>query len=1367
MSWACEEIADRKLRAATDRTAYELHLAALEWSLSEPIIINGPEDLKSTGWKDRGLTPFAHQINNLITFCRRLPVTLLADDVGLGKTISAGLILAELIARKRVQRALVLCPKILAPQWVAELDQNFGIVAKDVTGAALAAELKRSCPVIVTTYDSARSHLDKIERGDFQLCIMDEAHKLRNLHGTAKPPVMALKVQEALKRDIFKYCVMLTATPIQNRVWDLYSLIDLLKAAEGKPNPLGNANEFNARYIDPSSSGRKLKPKQAELFRREVRNCLTRNRRQDCQLPFPTRRVKLQPVRLTLDEQDLLKLVANHIEGMSGLAQVSISQALLSSPRALAAQAENMARNNTLDKDAAELIRLIARRITQPAKLAALFKLIDALRQGNPTSWRCIIFTVRKETQEMIGEALVEQGIACGFIRGGDPQANQRDIAAFREDLPRKHVIISTDAGAEGVNLQVANVLINYDLPWNPMVVEQRIGRVQRLGSKFEYVEVLNLVAAGTVEDRIVARLTEKLQGISQAVGDIEGILDAGEIEDEGEESFEAMIRKLVVRSLKGFDVERQVAMKEKDIEKARQLYEEQKKEIDRQLGGGGEDSQQIRPMPNIARKEPKMPYRDFVLGAKRADGLTVEQKGKDRYEVTGPRRVTEKITLAELSSSDLAGHLFAEQHIKPFYPGMPEFERLVQRWVDRDAHSIVDAVPGAAGRAQNLAVDWCRQFPGLDFVSANYLPEATSFQGAVHVKARAGNGVDSYEKILRGRVPTQDGHPPLSRDGQATTIANDLNVSSVLPQFDAAIRTAVDRDSELGQFCAYYENRLAESLGEAGTDPARRAKVTSDFQPYVQAEVHGLEGIRYDTGPLDVVYRIEGHEYRSQLSVIPAAHHVLKGPGVEQCVLTQSNWPTDCLGTCQATGKRALRHRLVASSSGRIAIPGHILKCEETGDELLPDELGTCSITQKQVSKSILAKSELTGALAIASKLSKCPITGKIALPSELVPCDVTGVVAAPEALEQCSITGKRAVRSVMMKCEWTGDWVLCSETGVSDYSGKTVAKKFLNPSQRSTQRIGMPNEFGRCEETGRYLLLDELGRSDRTGKIVDDSLLVLSASGRKALASELVKCQETESLLLPDEMSICSATNRNVSHSQLVRHDITGLPVLKRLTEVCDVTKKRVLQSELVECLLTKRRVLPSEIETCAVSGRKALRSEMIRSDVSGRFALPSETFHSAVSGKVGLPEEIAICQWLGMRVLKMEMGRCELTGLPISKRNLNAKNQLLPLADLLDMKFAEELDAAQMIPMLQSLDPAFETTTRLAAVQAPDRNVYAIVASVLKRGWFLKSPRLVGAVVSLEGTPRILGIGVRGQRDRNKEFVYEETLHFERKT
>jgi SNF2 family DNA or RNA helicase len=161
------------LRRRSSPEEFKIYRAGLEWDLTEPIVIEDADDFKSAPrWKDR-LTPFYHQVTNLITFCRRLPVTLLADDVGLGKTISAGLVISELASRSRVSKVLVVCPKILGPQWQSELKEKFDIPAKFVTGKDLIDADFEEFGAIITTYNSARLYLDRIPEDRFQMLVLD------------------------------------------------------------------------------------------------------------------------------------------------------------------------------------------------------------------------------------------------------------------------------------------------------------------------------------------------------------------------------------------------------------------------------------------------------------------------------------------------------------------------------------------------------------------------------------------------------------------------------------------------------------------------------------------------------------------------------------------------------------------------------------------------------------------------------------------------------------------------------------------------------------------------------------------------------------------------------------------------------------------------------------------------------------------------------------------------------------------------------------------------------------------------------------------------------------------------------------------
>ncbi len=215
--------------------------------------------------------------------------------------------------RRRVSRTLVLCPSILRHQWIEELESKVGIIGRTAVGQELDRELRGRAPVVVTTYESARFRLNKIAPTDFDLIILDEAHKLRNLHGTQKAPLIAEQLHRVLERRLFKYVLMLTATPIQNRLWDLYSLIDCLTVAKGHKIPLGTPGQFAAEYIADGQAARNLRPGTQEKFRAALRKYIVRTSRRDAQLSFPDRKVEMFRVTATPVERELQRILAGRI----------------------------------------------------------------------------------------------------------------------------------------------------------------------------------------------------------------------------------------------------------------------------------------------------------------------------------------------------------------------------------------------------------------------------------------------------------------------------------------------------------------------------------------------------------------------------------------------------------------------------------------------------------------------------------------------------------------------------------------------------------------------------------------------------------------------------------------------------------------------------------------------------------------------------------------------------------------------------------------------------------------------------------------------------------------------------------------------
>ena len=284
---------------------------------------------------------------------------------------------------------------------------------------------------------------------------------------------------------------------------------------------------------------------------------------------------------------------------------------------------------------------------------------------------------------------------------------NQETLARFRQNPPDCHVIVSTEAGSEGVNLQVANVLVNYDLPWNPMIVEQRIGRVQRLASEHAKVGVFNIMLRGTFEEYIVGRLMEKLQMASHAIGDIESLLEASGIsgEDEnGATGFDEKIRQLVIAALAGKDVEAATRQAEQSIADAKSELEREEASINNMLGGmdGAEYVGPRAPtLPGVVRS---MEPRDFTLAAFKSFGARVTPVSPNLYlaEENGGR---EHIRFVESTGAGVRSTLYA--------PGTAAFLRLVGRVIATGIYDVEDLDQNPAKESEELTRRWILTFDG------------------------------------------------------------------------------------------------------------------------------------------------------------------------------------------------------------------------------------------------------------------------------------------------------------------------------------------------------------------------------------------------------------------------------------------------------------------------------------------------------------------------------------------------------------------------------------------------------------------------------------------------------------------------------
>lgn len=427
---------------------------------------------------------------------------LLSDEVGLGKTIEAGLVIKELLTRGMVKKFLVLTVPSLVDQWEEELSDKFGLAAATTNTAAGRGDPQkfwRENAGIVASLHTLKqpAQLEIARQMPWDILVVDEAHYLRNRESQAWQAVNALPR---------RFLLLLTATPVQNSLEELYNLVTLLQ-----PGQLPTPKEFRARFLDPK---RPRQPRQPEELRRLLGQVMIRNTRANAGLKLPLRQA--ETVLFEPDEPERVFWQKWESEFRGQLSRLDPGQASLwgrlllqtagSSPAAWRAALEKFP-----DADAAR-----AWREQSPLETSWRRKceLIPPLTRGDGGA---VVFTQFLETQSALAEFLREAGVAAFVINGATPAPERQPIT--EEFRKRGGALLLTHSGTEGRNLQFSHQLVNFDLPWNPMEIEQRIGRLHRLGQQ-RPVRIYNFVQAGTLQEHLLQILQEKLNLFELVVGE-------------------------------------------------------------------------------------------------------------------------------------------------------------------------------------------------------------------------------------------------------------------------------------------------------------------------------------------------------------------------------------------------------------------------------------------------------------------------------------------------------------------------------------------------------------------------------------------------------------------------------------------------------------------------------------------------------------------------------------------------------------------------------------------------------------------------------------------------------------------------------
>jgi len=437
---------------------------------------------------------------------------ILADEVGLGKTIEAGLILKEYMIRGLVKKVLILVPASLVSQWAFELNSKFFIPAV----VQRKSYVWDTCDVIVSSIDTAKRspHREIIFEQHYDFIIVDEAHKLKNNKTKNYEFVQNLKK---------KFCLLLTATPIQNKIDEIFHLVSLLK-----PGHLGNETIFIKKH---KGKGRQIH--EDKHLKELVNAVMIRNRRGDTGIEWTKRRVESIMIQFSEEEAALYEAISKNPlseKTASGFSTLTLQREACSSREAVYYTLQNMLKKH--ENPSPQFLQSIKEIEAKVNAVSYNSKAEKALQIIQECKDKVIIFTEYRATQLYLQWFLKQHGITSVPFRGGF----KRGKKDWMRELFQNHaqVLIATEAGGEGINLQFCNTIINFDLPWNPMRLEQRIGRVHRLGQEKD-VNIYNFATEGTVEEHILKLLYEKIQLFEKVVGELDEILtklDIGQLEE-------------------------------------------------------------------------------------------------------------------------------------------------------------------------------------------------------------------------------------------------------------------------------------------------------------------------------------------------------------------------------------------------------------------------------------------------------------------------------------------------------------------------------------------------------------------------------------------------------------------------------------------------------------------------------------------------------------------------------------------------------------------------------------------------------------------------------------------------------------------
>ena len=466
---------------------------------------------------------------------------IIADDMGLGKTIQA-IAAAEYFARElNIERVLIICPTSLKYQWKNEITKFTGRSVRVIEGPLDKRKPQyRSDEFFkIASYGVGLNDMEYLNDAGFDLIILDEAQRIKN---------WKTKTAKGLKKLKSQYAIVLTGTPLENKLDELHSIVEFID-----PFKLGALFRFLDKHqIKETETGKIIGYQKLNDISRVLEDILIRRTKKEILSQLPKRIDKNYFVGVTDEQWDIhqdydyivARLVAKW-RRLGFLPEKDRQRLLisLSCMRMVSDSTYILDQGDRHDKKIDELMTILQ----------------EIFESGND---KVVIFSQWERMTRLVGRELRKMGVAYEYLHGGVPSAKRKDLINNFSNDPEKRIFLSTDAGGVGLNLQKANVIINLDLPWNPAVLEQRIGRVHRLGQT-KPVMVINLISKGTIEHRILGVI-----GFKKSI--FEGVLDGGEDQVVMDESRFSKLMK-TVEQLDEFEIAEHIE-EDKEDKKEKEL---------------------------------------------------------------------------------------------------------------------------------------------------------------------------------------------------------------------------------------------------------------------------------------------------------------------------------------------------------------------------------------------------------------------------------------------------------------------------------------------------------------------------------------------------------------------------------------------------------------------------------------------------------------------------------------------------------------------------------------------------------------------------------------------------------------------------